>query len=140
MNILNIGCGSLIFEGAINMDRTPVDNRVKIGDADNLLNFMAQENISEKFDIILSISPFGYKLILSDIHQILKRNGKLIIVGTYNNPYFSFFWDMSEEEIRDNGFKLELKTDDCQKEFRKSKNTKGNNPLNGLKQVNLIKR
>jgi len=81
MKMLNIACGSRIHSDWINIDFSPIDNRVK---KVNLLRTLPFKN--ESFDVAYSshflehLSPQNAKSLLQEIYRILKPKGILRIV------------------------------------------------------------
>ncbi|WP_336046149.1 hypothetical protein [Solibacillus ferritrahens] len=139
MLILNIGCGTKKFNYAENIDNDKQlsDDSIKDISAYELDQYYEEKTV----DMIFMLSPYKYYPLRTPAYDILKRNGLLIITGTFNNSYFGEVWYAQESSLEELGFITVSKTQHCHSEFWHSKHTEGQRiPNHTLKQIVLRKK
>ncbi|KOS67112.1 hypothetical protein AEA09_14765 [Lysinibacillus contaminans] len=135
MELLNVGCGSLLFDYATNIDI--------IEDKDlNIIQGFADELGYEpnSVDVIYMLCPYDYYPLDSSAYTVLKTDGLLVLTGHYQNEHFREAWLASETMLESLGFQTVSKNKYCRPEFRGSTNCNGK-PISSdrLKQLVLKK-
>jgi hypothetical protein len=138
MELLNVGCGTKVFEYAINIDVDQnISQNIMAGDAYAL----DEDYEPNSIDVIYMLCPYEYYPLQSKAYTILKDKGLLVVTGNYSNPYFKELWVSSEGFLNMLGFETVSKKEHCHPEFFHSYTSNGNSiELTTLKQVTLRKR
>lgn len=94
--MLNMGCGQNILQCADNMDLEPTNNsKVIWADAEKQI-----PSQNKSIDMLIIVSPYGYKPLESDeVRRVLRKNGRLIIVGNMSNRFFKEIWNAKQKEL-----------------------------------------
>jgi len=135
MELLNVGCGSLLFDFAKNIDIIADANlQIEQGYAEEL------QFAPNSIDMILMLCPYDYYPLNSSAYTVLKPDGLLVLTGHYLNPHFKEVWLASETFLESMGFQTVSKKRHCRPEFMGSTDSFGKPiPSDKLKQVILKK-
>lgn len=138
MLVLNVGCGDKIFDYANNIDVAESEFfEITKGDAYCLDEIYAIESV----DLIFMLCPHKYYPLRSKAHNVLKKQGLIVITGNFSNPYFREVWMASENFLEKIGFSTVRKTQHCYPDFWNSRQSNGIAIENHtIKQIVLRKR
>ena len=135
--ILNVGAGDNPIPCATNIDINPLGDGVQFGDANNLSQFT-----NGQFDHLISLNPYKYNPLESDMRRVLKSGGNMTITGGMSNKYFNKIFNVSPEALESLGYEVVSKGD-ANSVFLKygGKVTGGNRGTNSItKQIILRKK
>ena len=86
---IDIGCGISKKIGFIGIDKLPLDGVDIVFDFENGLNFIPDNSVDIIYSSHLVEHIENLELFFSEIHRILKKDGKkIMIVPHFSNPYY----------------------------------------------------